>query len=482
MITRREFVEGLGSAALVGRALSKSPKDHHRPNVVAIMSDDHGAWANRCYGCTDIYTPNLDKLAGTGTRFQNTMACTPVCSPSRMTYLTGLLPSAHGVQDYLQKVDSCGPKSRQWLAGFTTYTEVLAANGYELGMCGKWHMGKDEEAQAGFTDWNTVPSGGGPYKNPTFVRNGKSVPFEGFREDGIGDFALEFLDKQKNSEKPFFLAVNFYAPHTPYSYQPEAYRKPNLTSTFSCFPDLPMNPAENPGLKEEFGKHESKLAYSSLITGIDANIGRILQKLEELGVRDNTLVIYTADHGWNAGHHGVWGKGNGTIPLNMYEESLRVPMIWNHPGHIRSGAVVHEIISSYDFFPTILEYLNIPVARDRRRVGRSYAEALKGGRLPRRDRLYFEYASVRCVRTLTMKYVERTDGWPSELYDLAKDPRETQNLIGDPRYSASLTELKEDLAAYFRAAGAPPLSAWRTTTKQDLPSESDQRGPGTKTS
>src|SRR6185436_16563152 len=191
---------------------------------------------------------------------------------------------------------------------------------------------------------------------------------------------------------PFYLLVSFYAPHTPYDFQPDPYRKPHLDSKFPSFPDDPTHPWQNPGLATHHENRESKLSYSALITGVDANVGRILRKLEELGLRDNTLVVFTADQGWNAGHHGVWGKGNGTWPFNMYEESIRVPMIWNHPGKIQSGTA-DPMISSYDFFPTILDWCGVAAPPDSSRPGRSYASSLRGQReKEKRDRLYFEYS------------------------------------------------------------------------------------------
>ena len=476
-VTRRDFLSYAGAYALAPHPLKNAKHGAKRPNVVMIMADDHGAWATGAYGCPDIRTPNMDALARGGARFTRSLVCTPVCSPSRMTYLTGLLPSQHGVQDYLLPEDSRGPSSRNWLEGHLTYTEVLARSGYTLGMCGKWHMGKDESAQAGFTDWSAYPSGGGSYRDPVFVRNGIETPVKGFREDAIGDFALDFLQQQKSSDSPFFLAVNFFAPHTPYNYQPEVYQRPYGESKFSCFPSTQPCAAENPELLPMFGKRQPKEAYSALVTAIDANIGRILERLKDLNLREDTLVIYTADHGWNAGHHGVWGKGNGTIPLNMYDESLRVPMIWNHPGRIAPEQTVDQMISSYDFFPTILEYLGASIEHDPRRIGRSYAALLHGGLPERRDRLYFEYANTRAVRTATMKYVERTDEWPSELYDLAKDPGETNNILHEPSYAASSNAMKRDLQQFFQKAGAPPIAAWRTTTKQKLPWESSLIGP-----
>ena len=442
--------------------------ERRKTNVVFFMTDDQGAWASSAYGCRDLRTPNIQRLAEGGARFTRAFSCTPVCSPSRMTYMTGQIPSQHGVQDWLEPEDSYGSGSRRFLEGHTTYSEVLAHNCYTLGLCGKWHMGEDEKAQAGFTYWASVPGGGGTYRDPLFIKNGERFPYKGFKTDAVGDFAIEFLNK--NYKRPFFLQVTFYAPHTPYDYQPEMYRQWYNRSTFPCFSDLPMHPWQTAGTAKFHGSREAKHAYSALITGLDYNIGRIVTRLEELGVRENTLIIFTADQGWNAGHHGVWGKGNGTIPFNMYEESLCVPLIWNHPGRIRSGQVLTPMVSNYDFFPTILDYLGIGIPKDGvKRPGRSYAPFLRGESPAWRNRLYFEYAYVRGVRTETLKYVERSREWPSELWDLEADPGETRSVIGDPRYQKLLAALRDEMRDFFRIHDAPPLDEWRLTTKQKMP-------------
>ena len=196
-----------------------------------------------------------------------------------------------------------------------------------------------------------------------------------------------------------------------------------MTPRFPIFPIRPGTPHRTRSCNPCTATASAKLGYSSLITAADANIGRVLQRLEELGLRDNTVVVFSADQGWCAGHHGVWGKGNGTIPYNMYEESIRVPLIWNHPRAIQPAAPT-PMVSSYDFFPTLLDYLGIDAPpSDPRRVGRSYAAFLRGAP-PRQwtNRLFFEYSYVRSLRTQTLKYVERGEGWPSELFDLEADP------------------------------------------------------------
>lgn len=460
MISRRALF-GLSFSALAQQRPAR------RPNVILFMTDDHGAWATGTYGCSEMSTPNIDALANGGVKFSRAFACTPVCSPSRMTYMTGCVPSVHGVQDWLQPIDAFGENTRDWLGGLNTIPEVLAAGGYRCGMTGKWHMGLDDKAHRGFTFWATVPGGGGTYKDPTYVKNGETIKTTGFKEDYIGDYALEFLGQQDGS-RPFYLQVPFYAPHTPFDLQPEEDRKHYENAKYSCFPDNPVHPNQNPNLKVHHGNRQSMKSYMALITAADRNIGRILRFLEQKGWRDNTLVIFTADQGWNAGQHGVWGKGNGTWPFNMYEESIRVPLIWNHPAGLKAGQTATGMVSSYDLFPTLVDYVGLKAAPDSRRVGRSYKSLLSGGGGRWEDRLFFEYSYTRGVRTATRKLIVRTPEFPSEFYDLEKDPGETTNRIADPAYSKEIADLRGAIDGWFKKAGAPPLNEWRGTTKQNL--------------
>jgi arylsulfatase A-like enzyme len=198
---------------------------------------------------------------------------------------------------------------------------------------------------------------------------------------------------------------------------------------------------------------------------MDHNVGRVLDQLERMGARDNTIVVFTGDQGWNAGHHGLWGKGNGTIPFNLYEESIRVPMIWSVPGRVAAGAKSDEMVSHYDFLPTLLDLLDVPLRRDRAMPGQSYRRVLEGRGAPRRDRLYFEYAYVRGQRTSRTKLVMR-DGYPGEFYDLQADPGESSNLWDERSGGRQAAERQTE--EFFRSIGAPPLHRWRETTTQKM--------------
>jgi len=447
-----------------------------KTNVVFILTDDQGHWAINSDGvddCASLVTPNLDRLAKEGTRFSEAFVSTPVCSPSRATWLTGRIPSQHGVQDWILPAETHGEEARSYIEGQPTFSQALADQGYVVGLCGKWHLGDDARAQAGFSYWSTVPGGGGRYRDPTFVKNGKRFQRKGYKTDLLGDDALEFIEE--NRSRPFFLFLSFYAPHTPMQYQPEKYRAPYRDSEFPCFPDLPMHPSHMremngrvSGHLRDFSKHHSKLSYSALVTGIDSNVGRVLSKIDELGLRNDTVVIFASDHGFHTGHEGIWGKGNGTVPFNLYERSIKIPLIWSHPGQIPAGKEVSILVNSYDFLPTLFDYLNLQAPEDEKRVGRSYSRYLLGEESDWENELYFEYEYVRGIRTDRWKYVERTPEWPSELFDLINDPVERRNVIDFPQNSDLVQEFRRRLHDFFKRAGAPPATAWRSTTRQKL--------------
>jgi arylsulfatase A-like enzyme len=217
------------------------------------------------------------------------------------------------------------------------------------------------------------------------------------------------------------------------------------------------------------------MSYMALVRGVDQNVGRILRRIDELGLRERTLVIFCADQGFNCGHHGVWGKGNGTLPFNMYEETLRIPMIWSQPGRIRGGRTLDAMVSSYDFFPTLLDYLGLPPHRDSALAGRSFNVFL-GGRAPRWDkRVFAEYAYARMIRSERFKYVQRAGGRAAEFYDLEADPGERRNLIAEPGQRSQVARFKDELATWFAARGAPPIEEWRSTARNRLDAETYTR-------
>ena len=423
-----------------------------KPNIVFILSDDQGPWAAGCYGNNEIRTPAIDRIAETGMRFDNFFVATPVCSPSRATFLTGRISSQHGVHDWIRE-GNVGENAAVYLDGEVAYTDILAEHGWVCGLSGKWHLGHSQLAQHGFSHWYTHREGGGPYNGATMVRDGELEEEPGYVTTAITDDALAFIDRQAGDDAPFYLSVHYTAPHSPWTGHPQEIVDSYDDCAFDSCPQEEMHPwAKGHPLSEGcLGNREMLKGYFAAVTAMDHDIGRILDKLEEQGLREDTLVVFASDNGFSCGHHGFWGKGNGTYPPNMYENSIKVPFVISHPGRIPENSVQQAMVSAYDFMPTLLDYLALPLPEGVDLPGQSVLPMLQGENDVGRDEvvIYDEYGTTRMVRTEEWKYVHRHPDGPHELYDLVNDPDERENLANDPRQTARVGELKMRLQDWF---------------------------------
>ena len=431
-----------------------------RPNILLFITDDHGAWAAGCYGNPTVQTPRLDQLAATGTRFARAFTPTPVCSPARACLLTGRTPSQVGIHDWLQEADE-EIANRDWLADEVTLFELLHGAGYQTALCGKWHLGQSHLAPRGADYHFGLPYWQGRHNGTyTYVHNGAFVELDGNKSAHITDHALAFLE-QTPTEQPFFLNVGYIATHSPYS---QEHHLPELTARYAAaaFDEIPPYNS-HPWIKNEDSPGESPparplrdryIGYYAAVTELDTNIGRILDKLAEQGRLDNTLVIYTSDHGCALGHHGFWGKGNSTRPLNMYDTSLRVPLIWRGPG-ITGGQVVRRCVDHYATFRTVLEMAGVVPEPERNHPGLSYGDLLRGESEVWNDNLYGEYGDLRMLRTPDWKLVWRYPHGPHDLFDLLHDPEESVNLALDAEHQPLLADLKTRLDLFYALHANP---------------------------
>lgn len=395
---------------------------------------------------------------------------TPVCSPSRMTLFTGQIPSQHGVHDWISEENE-GDSAKRFLEGEPTFTETLAANGYRVGLSGKWHMGDSATPQAGFDWWFAMPTGGSRYQNPEMYRQGEKAEYPGYATDVITDKAIEFIEDA--GEDPFFAFVSYNAPHTPYSGTPEKYLSMYRDSAFESFPGEPLNePIAHNLSRNNVGNRDSKIAYYAMVTAIDDNVGRLARKIEDLGLERDTLLVYLSDHGFMLEHHGLWGKGNTSWPYNMFDESMRVPAFFHHPGRIPAGTTSDLCTSFYDFAPTMLDYLGMPPMESTKPLGgRSYAEALRGGEIADwDDTVYGEYQYCRMVREPEWKLIRRTEGFPSELYHLADDPGERLNVLEVEEFADERARLEAKLDQWFADRGCADPDLWKQGKQARLPS------------
>lgn len=437
-----------------------SDSNSRQPNVIFILTDDQGPWAAGCCGNDEVRTPNIDRLAETGVRFENFFCTSPVCSPARASLMTGRIPSAHGVHDWIRD-GNMPPTSAKHLEGLTCYTDVLGANDYTVGLSGKWHLGDSMIPQHGFSHWFAMPLGGSKYNDAEMIRDGVVEVQPGYVTDIITDDALQFIEG--NKDQPFYLSVHYNAPHTPFDGHPQDIVDSYDDCPFKTCPQEAAHPWATPGARIHLGNRESLKGYFAAITAMDLNVGRILEKLEGLGLREDTLIIFSSDNGYSCGHHGFWHKGNGTFPLNMYENSVKVPFIMSHPGGLPQGRVTEAMASQYDFMPTLLDYLGLEMPTDPLRPGRSFQPALLGETDDAQDEvvIFDEYGPVRMIRTQEWKYVHRYPYGPHELYDLVNDPDERKNLVDEKSKSALVKEMRQQLASWFSRYVLPELDGTR---------------------
>jgi choline-sulfatase len=425
-----------------------------RKNVLLFLTDDHGVWANGCYGNSEVQTPTLDRLADKGVRFANTFTPTPVCSPARACLLTGHTASQVGIHDWLQEFDD-EVGHRDWLQNQKTLFNFFHEAGYYTGLSGKWHLGQSHLTPSGADYHFGLPGWQGQHNHDyTYVKNGEDFTSSKNKSALITDHAIEFLENLPE-EQPFFLNVGYIATHSPYHKEAHDSRLTDLYEE-AKFNDIPPY-SEHPWVKNEGFRYENPteqdlrdhyIGYYAAVTEIDKNIERIMTTLDKAGLADDTVIIYTSDHGCTLGHHGFFGKGNSTRPLNMYEHSLRIPLIWSG-ANIQSGHVSNHNVTHYDTFQTLLEFVGIQPSSTLEYPGQSYLPMLSGQTQEWNETIYGEYGDLRMIRTNEYKLVIRYPDGPHDLFDLINDPDETTNLINQEDHKNTISDLRQQLDAFY---------------------------------
>lgn len=446
-----------------------------RPNIVLMLSDDHGHDTLGVAGHPWIETPRLDQLASEGMRFTHAFVTTSLCAPSRASIMTGQYVRAHGLIENREDFDS----------SLTTFPALLSEAGYDTAYVGKWHLDYgDDRVPRGFSYRATYHQG--HYFGCRFQVGGSEVRWErpeGWVDDVTTDYAIEFLRRER--DRPFLLCVGFKGPHAPrqapprraQDYADRTFSPPSNADALPPYPrrfepdvlaesgvdvpneDVPENwtdslgDVERPAYVMDAEELQSEyVGYHQVLTALDDDVGRILSEIDALGLGDDTLVVYTSDNGYNFGAHGDIGK------RSAYEESIRVPMIVRYPGRVPAGSVRDELALSVDLAPTFLDLAGVaPPASMHGRSLRPLLEGPADGAAPWRDAFVYEFhmppLRLFAVRTESWKLVTYP-GYPSwtQLFDLQLDPGETRNLAADPaqgdrveRLRVRLAELEEPL-------------------------------------
>jgi arylsulfatase A-like enzyme len=457
-----------------------------KPNVLLIFTDQHRLSAVGCYGETPCRTPNIDRLAAEGTRFENTYTTCPVCSPARASIITGLYPHSHGM---VCNTNNIGCSLQDLPDRPDLLSRRLEAEGYACGYSGKWHMGGLDEGwpmpyysveephtlprNVGFEGQNFPGHGGGGHRYPEYLEYLKergwehtvkpwdeNTAFSSRRHKGLEETcpleatvpyfltenSINLMEDFRKREQPFFMWHNFWGPHGPY-FAPTQFLDMYRNVSIPPWPNYEWPSRSTPG------PHHYKLHpdhenlpwehweimiryYYAFASFIDFQIGRMLEFLEESGLAENTIVVFTSDHGETLGSHGgLTDKG-----FHHFDETHRIPMIVRMPDGTGAGRVRAELASNVDVYPTVLDAAGAADMPEYRIHGRSLLPLVNGGGGEWRDRIVTEFHGLGsyglCQRTLRYgdyKYGYNCGG-TDELYDLAKDPHEMKNVIGDPAY------------------------------------------------
>lgn len=459
-ITRREFLKYSSLGALgaigVGSKLFCTRVQAKKPNFVFFLTDDQRWDGMSCAGNEILQTPNMDRIAAAGVRFENMFVTTSLCGPSRASILTGLYSHNHGLRR----------NGMALAAEHKTFPEILKENGYQTAFIGKWHntdLGKDRSF-----DYSFGFKGQGKYYDPVISENyGPEQEYKGHVTDILADKAVEYL--KEAHQEPFCLLLWFKAPHRSFLpaerfkdlYKDVTIPKPETwDDDYATRPDAVKNVNMRIGDFEDVPDFDTFTKdYYRCLAGVDENVGKVLDVLEKSGLDQDTVVIYSGDNGFFIGEHHWFDK------RFMYEESIRVPLLVRYPELIKPGRIAQEMVLNVDFGPSIIDLagIKVPEIMD----GASFKPLLQGEKAVwRKDFLYeyYEYPGphsgrkCRGIRTEQWKYIHFfEDPQEFELYDLQNDPNEINNLINNPEYFQIVEKLQERLNILRRELNDPDI-------------------------
>ncbi|WP_372806782.1 sulfatase [Pontiella sp.] len=436
-LSRQQFLKTASAAipaALVARPAFSAPKAGRRPNIVFIFADQMRAQAMGCMGNKEIITPNLDRLAKDGLLVTNAISAQPVCTPYRSHLMTGRYGHSTGViHNDLRMPDN-----------ETVIGELMKQQGYATGYIGKWHLAGnrdnpvDAKSRRGWDFW-AVRNCSHQHSTPQYWLNDATEPVKvsGWEPDVQTDLAMEFI--KKNKQAPFCLFLSFGPPHNPYK-APEEYTAMYSDKKLTARPNVPG------------GKTTNLLQYYAMTTSLDVCVGRVRTALDEAGIAEDTVLVFTSDHGDMLGSQGH------RLKQRPWEESIHIPFILRYPRKVQAGQRRDWIVSSVDVMPTLLGFCGIPVPPQVQ--GIDYSATFAGESDEERDVAFLFNVNNgsgpgpdwRGIRTKEWSYAYHFDGdWV--MYHLKHDPYQLNNLIDDPKYAAKKKELRQQLDALRTTLG-----------------------------
>jgi arylsulfatase A-like enzyme len=487
-LSRRELL--LGTSALAAAQTLVSP----RPNILWLMADEYRADGMRCAGNSVVSTPNLDRIAREGVRFSTTYTVSPVCSPSRASAFSGRYATVHGVTTNQVPANN----------GEIFLPSILKHYGYHTAISGKLHF-VPKRFDFGFDQfWSFTAEGptpelgyqaflqkkyGSPAKFPIVPGTcpwpddplGHDVGVfrrepQDFETEWIADRALDYLRSRKGNPRPWFLYASFLRPHSP-SVLPKKYfdmYDPDKVPIFKLPPNARQMRVAARELQKRHIVDDERMErvitakYYGAITNVDDNIGRILLELERLGMLDNTIILFSSDHGNMLGEKARWFKGL------QYDGSARIPLLWRGPkgASENGGRVEDKIIENIDLMPTVLEAAGIPIPEGVQ--GRSFLKLARGQDGQWKNRC-FSQLHAGMIRTPQWKLIDNSLNLSGELelYDMRNDPREERNVAGEARNRDLIADLRQQLTMYRADKPAPvriagmPAPAYATISDEE---------------
>lgn len=461
-----------------------------QPNILLVFVDNQPAKMLGCAGNPEIHTPHLDALAEQAVRFSEAYCPNAMCSPCRASVLTGLMPSQHGVHTWLDDSTIVDwPENWNALQELQTLPDLLSQAGYDTALMGKYHLGIADKPQNGFKDWVTLQIGHVQsfYDNKMII-NGEHQTYPGHSVDFFSDQAVDYINRRdQETNNPFFMFLTYPAPYghwpsikgeaknqfaelyneTPFHSVPREaickelidwllVRQEKMTDyhdpdEINCMPQL-LN--DLPTLRN----------YYSQMSVVDDGVGRVLSALEGQGIAEDTLVIYTSDHGMSLGQHGFWGHGEDTWPSNTHREANNIPLIIRPPGEKSKGKVQQSLVGTTDIFATILDYADLPLPSPETKHSRSMRSLIEDEHPQWGDAVFMEQEETRAMRTpewlLMRRYGPTSFNFKDELYDLRNDPDERQNVADKAEHADELAALTERLEAFFETYSNPKWNLW----------------------
>lgn len=442
-LNRRDFARIAGGAALAASAPAAPPRP---PNLVYVFGDQHrnSSWS----GGDDpqVLTPNLARMAREGAAFDHCVSNFPLCSPYRASLLTGRYPQTNTI------TYNVGPKHAGLPTSELTIAGLLKQAGYATGYVGKWHLypgapeGKLVPAgphRHGFDWWRVCHNYRSRYDTRCFDDSGKEFVLPDYAPKSQMDLTLEFIER--NAARPFCVFLSWHPPHAPYPEAPQRFVDMYPLDKLKLRPNVPKD-ADLAAIRRDYQ------GYFSHVTAMDEEMGRLLKKLSQLGIADNTIVCYSSDHGDMLGSFNLWAK------QKPWEESINVPFVIRWPRGIPAGRRLKPLFATVDIAPTLLGLAGFPAPRSME--GTDLSGILKGKDAPGPESAFLMArggsAGVpqwRGVRTHRYTYARKSNGEGWLLYDNLKDPYQMRNLVGEPAAASLRKELNAKIEAWLKRLG-----------------------------